>query len=100
MEPEVSITNVTETGRFTLSKPSSTRRVTATGGLGRTFFGWPGSIPCAASSGAASATAGSAGRNPNRVSAVRWRSGVSRKARNASAASRCSGVTEGRSRIA
>ncbi len=39
------MTNVIDTGRFTLSNPSSTRRVTATVGLGRTFLGWAGSIP-------------------------------------------------------
>ena len=47
IDPEVSMTKVIETGRFTLSNPSSTRRVTATGGLGRTFLGCVGSIPCA-----------------------------------------------------
>ncbi len=94
------MTKVIETGRFTLSNPSSTRRVTATGGLGRTFLGWAGSIPCAASRGAPSAMPGSTGRKPNRVRAAPWRSGPSRKARNASAPSRCSAVTDGRSRIA
>jgi hypothetical protein len=64
MDPEVSMTKVMDTGRFTLSNPSSTRRVTATGGLGRTFLGWVGSIPWAASRGAPSAMLGSTGRKP------------------------------------
>ena len=45
IEPQVSITNVIETGRFTPSNPSSARRVTATGGLGRTFLGCAASSP-------------------------------------------------------
>mgnify|MGYP005846579735 CR=1 FL=1 len=66
MLPEVSITSVTLAGRLCWRHSSNTVYITGTDGASSVVIGCCGSTPCAASMGAASATAGSAGRPADR----------------------------------